>query len=362
MRKWILPLLAVAGVLLAWRVMVMTNQPTPVAQPVVQPSGTPYQSPIAGAGIVEATTENIAIGTDIPGVVTTMYVKVGDVVKAHDPLFKIDDRDLQSELLVRQAALESAKEKLIKLQDEPRPEDIPPVQAAADAARVALDDAKNQLKMYENIGDSRAISQDEFDHRRFAVLSDEAKLKQAEADLSQLKAGTWKPDLQIAQADVASSQSLVQQTQIEIERRTVRAPVNGQLLQVKIHLGEYAPAGVLEQPLMLMGDTSMLNVRVDVDENDAWRLAPGAAARATLRGNPSRFTDLKFVRIEPYVIPKKSLTGDSTERVDTRVLQVLYSFDPTKFPVFAGQQLDVTIDGSAAGGEPRPGPTASARN
>ncbi len=50
------------------------------------------------------------------------------------------------------------------------------------------------------------------------------------------------------------------------------------------------------------------------------------------------------MRIEPYVVPKKSLTGDSTERVDTRVLQVIFSFTRGDLPIFVGQQMDVFID------------------
>jgi hypothetical protein len=49
------------------------------------------------------------------------------------------------------------------------------------------------------------------------------------------------------------------------------------------------------------------------------------------------------VRFEPYVIPKKNLTGDSTERVDTRVLQVIFGLD-SGAPVYAGQQLDVFVN------------------
>jgi hypothetical protein len=52
---------------------------------------------------------------------------------------------------------------------------------------------------------------------------------------------------------------------------------------------------------------------------------------------------LRFVRIEPYVVPKRSLTGDSLERVDTRVLQIVYAFDRPAFPVYVGQQVDVFI-------------------
>src|SRR5688572_9747684 len=111
---------------------------------------------------------------------------------------------------------------------------------------------------------------------------------------------------------------------------------------------------------MLMGNTRTLHVRVDIDENDAWRVRPDAAATGYVRGNRDINTGLRFVRIEPYVVPKRSLTGDSTERVDTRVLQVLYAFDGGagggangngKLPIYVGQQMDVFVDAPPASGK-----------
>jgi hypothetical protein len=85
-------------------------------------------------------------------------------------------------------------------------------------------------------------------------------------------------------------------------------------------------------------------VRVDIDENDAWRIAHGAKARANARGNPDLAVSLTFERIEPLVVPKRSLTGDATERVDTRVLQVIFSFERGEKPLYVGQQMDVIIE------------------
>jgi len=53
---------------------------------------------------------------------------------------------------------------------------------------------------------------------------------------------------------------------------------------------------------------------------------------------------LTFDRIEPYIVPKRSLTGDNRERVDTRVLQVIYRFERPSFPLYVGQQVDVYIE------------------
>jgi HlyD family secretion protein len=73
----------------------------------------------------------------------------------------------------------------------------------------------------------------------------------------------------------------------------------------------------------------------------------GASAFAFVRGNRELQTPLQFVRFEPFIVPKRSLTGDSIERVDTRVLQVLYRFDRNQLPVYVGQQMDVFIEAPA---------------
>src|SRR6266550_7679636 len=96
-RKYFLPLLAMLGVVFAIYTVVTGQRQTPPAQPVTQPAEPQFESYVAGAGIVEASTENIAVGTLVPGVVTEIFVKIGDQVKAGSPLFRLDDRDLRAE-------------------------------------------------------------------------------------------------------------------------------------------------------------------------------------------------------------------------------------------------------------------------
>jgi multidrug resistance efflux pump len=153
--------------------------------------------------------------------------------------------------------------------------------------------------------------------RRFVVAIDQAALDRAKADVGRLN--------------------------ILMSRYTVTAPLDGFVMQVKIRIGEFATTGVLDPPLMVLGGDARLHVRVDVDEQQAWRVKPGAPAVALVRGNPDLKASLKFERLEPMVVRKASLTGESIERTDTRVLQVIYSFDPAALPVYVGQQLDVFI-------------------
>ena len=119
--------------------------------------------------------------------------------------------------------------------------------------------------------------------------------------------------------------------------------MNGPLKWLKT-AGEFATAGALAEPLIVLGNIKPLYVRVDVDEHEAARVHSDAPAVATLRGDASVRSPLKFVRFEPLVVPKRALTGDSAERVDTRVLQVLYKIERSDGRFFVGQQMDVFID------------------
>jgi len=131
-------------------------------------------------------------------------------------------------------------------------------------------------------------------------------------------------------------------TETELERLEVKASVTGEVLQVNVRPGEYVgtPAN---QPLVVLGGTRK-HIRVDVDENDIARFREGLPARAKRRGEPAIEIPLRFVRIEPLVIPKKSLAGGTMERVDTRALQVIYAVEKTTVPLYMGQQVDVFLD------------------
>jgi HlyD family secretion protein len=335
--KYVLPLLAIVGLAIAVVVVIRGNRAAPTTQPVIQTANVPFTSYIFGPGIVEASTENIAVGTPVSGIVTAVYVKWGDRVKSGAPLFKVDTRDLEAQLLPANAKVKEVEAQLL------------PTTAKVNEAEAALAKAENRLKVGEGLEPGVSISVEEMANRRFDIGINKALLASAEAQVEQIK------------AQVASAKAQVQLIEREMELRTIRAPISGRILQMKTRLGEYAQSGVLSMPLMLLGDDIRLHVRVDIDENDAWRFQPCAPATASVRGNPEIKTPLQYVRTDPDVIPQVTLTGDITQRTDTRVLQVVYSFDPASLPVYIGQLTDVFIEAPPVSANPAhtPNPAGS---
>jgi len=360
-KSLVIPLLAVIGIIVAARVVVQGSIPPNPSPPVIEPARPPYGSFVAGSGLVEAASENIAVGAPVGAIVTKLHAAVGSDVDAGDPLFQLDTRELDAEMAMRRAALTVAQRQLARLEAGTRPEELPPArarlvaaEAAVSAARVQFADAQAQLERARTLGHG-AMSGEEMTRREFAAQNLAAAVEQAlaregeaRAQLALLEAGAWGMDIDIARSHVRQAQAAIEAIEIEIDRRTVRSPVKGRVLQRNIREGEFAPAGALATPLMLVGSVSPLHVRVDVDEYEAWRVRPGAEAVAFARGNKDISAPLAFARVEPYIVPKRSLTGASQERVDTRVLQVIYAFDPKGLPLYVGQQVDVYIEAPPA--------------
>src|SRR6516165_12722724 len=110
--RYLLPSLAIIGLAVSVSTVIQGNQTPRAIPPPFQPAKAPYASYVAGAGMVETSTENIEIGTPVSGIVSAIYVKWGDRVNVGDPLFKIDDRDLQGELLPALAKIREAEANL----------------------------------------------------------------------------------------------------------------------------------------------------------------------------------------------------------------------------------------------------------
>src|SRR5256885_2264534 len=187
-----------------------------------------------------------------------------------------------------------------------------------------------------------SFSPNELVRREQAKRMAEEQVARAQADLDLIKAGAWKPDLDIARAAVKQSEALLNQTQTELDRLKVLASVDGEVLQVNVRPGEFVGTPP-NQALVVLGGTQKY-VRVDIDENDIARFREGLPATAKRRGASSNGIPLRFVRVEPLVVPKKSLAGGTQERTDTRVLQVIYAVTKSEAPLYAGQQVDVFLD------------------
>lgn len=312
--RQILPIAALIGVAIAaWLIFVgLPDRST--AEPAEQPPkavGKLASAPrVAGAGIVEPSSEVIDIGSALSGLITEVRVRPGDQVGKGQVLFTVDARAARAQLAQSDAAIGEAR-------------------AAIAEASAAQKTARRQLDLYRNLSDPAAVS-------RAEVIRAEGEEAAATSRLG------------LARARLAAAQSASAAARTEIDRLVIRAPIAGEILAVNIRPGEFVSTmGGASQPFIQMGQTNPLHVRVDIDENEVARVALGKPAVISPRGAAELHVNATFVRAEPQVVPKRSLTNSAAERVDVRVLQLIYALPPSEaFRV--GQQIDAFIPAKAA--------------
>jgi multidrug efflux pump subunit AcrA (membrane-fusion protein) len=280
-------------------------KPEPVA-PLAEPVPSPYVRAIGGRGLIEGVDENVRASAAVPGLVARVAVKVGDKVREGDVLLELDARDALSQVEVQRA-------------------NITAIEASILESEIALADREDQWDRMQRLKEGQVVSVDERQRTQFAFRAARSRVETRKADLAYAKA-------QLSRAEVLR------------DLLVVKAPRAGTVLQVNVRPGEYAAVPAADS-LVLLGQIDRYQLRVDIDEDNAPRVITGCTAKAFLKGRREDPIALEFVRIEPFVQRKRSLAGDSNERVDTRVLQVIFQFPKPAVPVYVGQQLDVFIDG-----------------
>lgn len=343
--NWIVLLAGLCVLLLAvfmWNEK--TDQKSVPTKPISMRPVSPFKSYISGVGIVEAESDNIFIGSPVDRLVDKVMVQVGDKVKKGDILFQLESRDLQAELVTRSVDYRNAVANLKKLEALPRKEDVAAAEAKLKSAQIERDQSKGLYDRVAGLQDIGAMSQEEVKRRQYGADFAEAKLKAAQAEFDKINAGAWLPDLEIARLQVKQAGANLQLAKANIQRTIIQSPIDATVLQIKIHQGEFPPSNPSRTPSMIVGNIDEMQLRVSINQFDASSYLPKAPAVAFLQGNAKFKFPLRFVKVEPYFVTKQNLTNDVAEKVDTRVLQVIYILPKQEQEVYVGQQMDVFIE------------------
>lgn len=339
-RKYIYVILGLTAFCLFLILIFFTEKPHKEEATEVKAEQPPFRTYISGVGVVEPESGNVHISSFLNRNVDKINVKVNQKVKKGDILFQLYHKDLIAQRRIKLQEYEKAIANLHKLQALPRNEDLTIATEVLNKAQAVVNESKAQYDMVSNLPNPHAISQQEQDKRLYAYQQAEAELKQAQAQHLKVKSGAWEPELKIAQHEVKQAEADMGAIDLEIQRTYIKSPINGTVLKIDIREGEIADPN---KTAMILGNIDELYLRVSIDQFNIMKFQPTYPAVAFRQGDHSKEFPLKFIHIDPIMVPKKYLTNDVNEKVDSQVFEIIYSIENKDAHLIIGEQMDVYI-------------------
>lgn len=354
----ILLALALMGLLgggVAVHLFSVVQKPRPVLFP---PPTDPYAHGIYAEGIVESlqsSGQNVNVYPEVSGTVTKILVAEGQGVRKGQPLLRIDDSVQAATTEQQKSAALAALAKLQELKAEPRKENLAVAQAQVAAAGAALKTAEDAYHKQEaaSQADPRSVSRNDVDAARDAAEAAGSNLEVARKERDLIQAGAWIFDISNQESQYDALEKSYLASRALLSKYTIRSPENGLVLSLNTVVGSYvSPQGSFDaythgmNPVLVLGTPqTYLQVRCYVDEILVPRLPPQSKIKAQMSIRGSDVTlPLEFVRLQPYVSPKIELSDQRQERVDVRVLPMIFKVKkPKNLNLYPGQLVDVYI-------------------
>lgn len=347
--------LGVIGALASAYIYALPKKPLP---PVFQPATNPYAKGIYANGIIESYQEsgmNTNVYPEVTGVISQILVHEGQAVTKGMPLLQIEDSVQRATAEQQRAQAEAAQALLEELRAQPRRENLEVARAQMDMATASLKSAQDTLDKQQRSAqiDPRSVSKDQLDNAVNAAKVAKANLDVATRQFELTRAGAWVFDIRNQERQHDALEKSYAASAALLAKYTIKAPADGVVLSIQTAVGSYvSPQGVYDtytqgfDPVLVLGNrTSFLGVRCYIDEILIPRLPPAGKmqAKMLIRGTNTSIP-LTFVRVQPYVSPKIELSNERLERVDLRVLPIIFRFEPPPdTQVYPGQMVDVYV-------------------
>ncbi len=288
-------------------------------------------------GRVEPCSGQIKVATDVMGVVDKVLVKTNDKVFAGEPLIHLADDELRARLAAAETQVDmrerardersatgSAKTRR-KAQDA-----VADAERALYGARSAVDRAAAGLRA--NGGPDADLTA-----ARLALTRAQNELSTRQQELRTTEDDAPLPTSLEGQLSIARSEYAVARS--ALDKMTVRAPIDGTVLQINVQVGELVSPGSPQPPLQL-ADLSALCVRAELDERDLGSIRVGQAATVRAAAFPGREFEGIVSSIAPLVEPGRLEPPGPRSQTEVDVIRVMVGLTGSE-DLTVGMKADV---------------------
>lgn len=324
---------------------------------------------VAAPGVVEPVSEEIEVGAEIAGKIRRVFVEEGERVLKGQTIAVLENSDFEAQIAAAKTQIETlhrqketaearvlqAKTERTRLLNGARPEERREALHSYEQTLPNVEQMKRELGRREILFKSGDISREEYERARRDFETAEKQSSATREKYNVVNADARRDDLQKADAAillaetqasefvalVREAEARVRAAEANLEKTIVRAPITGTVLRKRLKDGEsIAPEN--STGIVSLADVSALRVRVDLDETDVAKVSAGQNAFVTADAYGERKFYGKVVRVGQILGRKNFRTERPTEKIDTKILEVLIELAPEqKLPL--GLRVDTFI-------------------
>lgn len=292
---------------------------------------------VSGPGRVEPLSEDVKVGSEISGKLKLMLVEEGDRVRRGQTLAVLVNDDYSAQVSSAQADLRQKEAALRKVVNGARSTERLEARAAVGEAEAVMENARAEMQRRERLYRDGVVSREEADRFQREYKVAKARFDEAGQHYRFVDDAAREEDRARAEADVALARAQLEEARARYQKTFVRSPLAGTVLRKHHRPGESVTnSATSPDPIVTLGDASILRVRVDVDETDVSRVRVGQRAYATADAYGDRKFWGRVVRVGEELGRKNIRTDEPTEHVDTKILETLVELD-------SGQRLPIGL-------------------
>jgi len=292
---------------------------------------------LSGPGRVEPISEDIKVGSEVSGKLGRVLVEEGDQVRRGQVLAILVNDDYRAQVSSAEAGLREKEAELRKIINGARRQERLEALAVLGEAEAVVENARAEMERRQRLYRDGVVSREEADRFQREYKVAKARYDEAAQHHQLIDAVAREEDRSRAEADVALAQAQLEDARARYAKTFVRSPITGIVLRKHHRPGESVTNSANSpDPIVTLGDTSALRVRVDVDETDVSRVKLGQRAYVTADAYGSRKFWGHVVRVGQELGKKNIRTDEPTEHVDNKILETLIELNP-------GQRLPIGL-------------------
>lgn len=314
---WLLGLFlfgTVGTVAIAYQMTVRQNEKPNIANLTVSVKAETLKVTIKASGSV-VPFQTVNVSPKLSGRLQELYVEQGDRVTKGQVLARMDDSNIQPQILQAKAGLSIAQANLARQRNGSRSEDIAAATARVESAASKAALAKEKVSRNKDLESQGAITRDRLDELMADQTATAANLREQQRQLDLLNNGTRPEEIAQAEAQVQEAIAKIKIVEVQLEDTIIRAPFAGKITQKFTNVGSFVTPTTSASTTSSATSTSIvavgngLEILAKVPEVDIGQIRVGQAVEIVADAYPDKVFKGRVRLIAPEAIVEQNVTS-----------------------------------------------------